>query len=76
MIIEDTGEGLIKYDNGALLSFYAINNYLCDEPIETRLYCENGVAIFSYDNAVVSLNNGSQETMKKLSAKACFLFVR
>lgn len=69
MIVEDTGEGLIKYDNGALLSFYAMNNYLCDEPIEIRLYCENGVAIFSYDNAVINYNNGSQETMKNCPQK-------
>ena len=34
MVVEDSAEGLIKYENGALLSFYAMNNYLVDEPIE------------------------------------------
>ena len=62
MVVEDSAEGLIKYENGALLSFYAMNNYLVDEPIEIRLLCENGNAIFSYDNAVIRYNDGTVET--------------
>lgn len=62
MVVEDTAEGLIKYDNGVLLSFYAMNNYLVDEPIEIRLLCENGTAIFSYDDAVIKYNDGTVET--------------
>lgn len=62
MVVEDTGEGLIKYENGALLSFYAMNNYLCDDPIEIRLLCENGKATFSYDYATVRYNDGTVET--------------
>jgi len=64
MIVEDSAEGLIKYKNGALLSFYAMNNYFVDEPIEIRLYCENGTAIFSYDNAVINYNDGRVETVE------------
>lgn len=63
MMVEDTGEGIIKYENGAILSFYAMNNYLVDEPIEIRLYCENGNAIFSYKNAIIKYNDGSQESV-------------
>ncbi len=62
MVVEDTGEGIIKYENGALLSFYAMNNYLCDEPIEIRLLCENGKAVFSYDRATVTYKDGTVET--------------
>ncbi len=61
MIVEDTGEGLIKYENGALLSFYAMNNYLVDDPIEIRLQCERGRAIFSYDRAVIEYADGTVE---------------
>ncbi len=61
MVVEDTGEGLIKYENGTILSFYDMNNYLIDEPIEIRLYCENGNAIFSYKSAVINYNDGSQK---------------
>ncbi len=62
MVVEDSAEGLIKYKNGALLSFYAMNNYLVDEPIEIRLLCENGKATFSYDKATVVYNDGTVET--------------
>lgn len=62
MVVEDTAEGLIKYENGALLSFYAMNNYLVDEPIEIRLLCENGKATFTYDNAVIEYKDGTVET--------------
>lgn len=62
MVVEDSAEGLIKYENGAILSFYAMNNYLVDEPIEIRLLCENGKATFSYDHAVITYNDGTVET--------------
>ncbi len=61
MVVEDTAEGLIKYENGVVLSFYAMNNYLIDEPIEIRLLCENGKATFSYDKAVIEYNDGTVE---------------
>lgn len=64
MVVEDTAEGLIKYKNGALLSFFAMNNYLCDDPIEIRLLCENGRAVFSYDKAVIEYNDGTIETVE------------
>ena len=63
MIVEDSAEGLIKYKNGALLSFFAMNNYLIDEPIEIRLYCENGKATLSYDEATITYNDGTTETV-------------
>ncbi len=69
MMVEDTGEGLIKYENGALLSFYAMNNYLIDEPIEIRLYCENGSAIFSYKNATITYNDGTSESIENSPQK-------
>lgn len=63
MVVEDSAEGLIKYENGALLSFFAMNNYFVDEPIEIRLLCENGNAIFSYDKAVIEYFDGTTETV-------------
>ena len=69
MIVEDSAEGLIKYENGALLSFYAMNNYLIDEPIEIRLLCENGKAIFSYDKAVIEYNDGRVEKVNNMPQK-------
>ena len=69
MVVEDTGEGLIKYENGALLSFYAMNNYFVDEPIEIRLVCEKGKAIFSYDRAEISYYDGTFEAVNNMPQK-------
>ena len=62
MAVEDSAEGLIKYENGAVLSFFASNNYLIDEPIEIKLICENGKVTFSYDNAIIEYSDGTVET--------------
>lgn len=69
MVVEDTGEGLIKYENGALLSFYAMNNYFVDEPIEIRLVCEKGKVIFSYDRAEISYYDGTFEAVNNKPQK-------
>lgn len=65
--VEDSAEGLIKYENGAILSFFASNNFLIDEPIEIKLICKNGKATFSYDNAIIEYNDGTIETAKNNS---------
>lgn len=59
MEVDDSAEGYIKYDNGATYGFWAMNNYGCDEPIEIRLLCENGKAVLSYDEAIITLNDGT-----------------
>ncbi|HBJ11148.1 MAG TPA: gfo/Idh/MocA family oxidoreductase [Ruminococcaceae bacterium] len=59
--VEDTAEGLIKYENGALLSFYTTNNYLIDEQVEIMLLCENGNARLSYNEAEIKYTNGETE---------------
>lgn len=69
MVVEDTGEGLIKYENGALLSFYAMNNYFIDEPIEIRLVCEKGKVVFSYDRAEISYYDGTFEAVNNMPQK-------
>ncbi|GHU97756.1 oxidoreductase [Clostridia bacterium] len=61
--VEDTGEGLIKYKNGAVYGFYAMNTYGCDEPIEIRLYCEKGKAVLSYEAAQITFNDGKTESV-------------
>lgn len=58
MEVDDTGEGFIKYKNGATLGFWAMNNYGCDDAIEIRLFCENGKVRMDYDNAEICLNDG------------------
>ena len=69
MVVEDSAEGLIKYENGCTLAFFAMNNYLIDEPIEIRLYCENGTACLSYDEAIITYADGTVETVKNQPQK-------
>ena len=59
--VEDTAEGMIRYQNGSHMMFYASNNYPCDEPIEIRLVCDNGKAVFSYEYAELTYNDGTVE---------------
>lgn len=59
--VEDVAEGLITYKSGTKFSFYYMNNYACDEPIEIRMVCENGNAVFGYDDAYIAYNNGETE---------------
>lgn len=59
--VEDSAEGLITYKNGTRYGFYCMNNYGCDEPIEIRMYCENGKVVFGYDDAYIDYNDGTHE---------------
>ena len=65
--VDDTGEGFIRYKTGATLSFWAMNNYGCDDPIEIRLLCENGKVVMSYDDAVITYNDGTEERISQES---------
>ena len=38
-----------------------MNNYAVDEPIEIILQCEKGKAVFGYDDAVITYNDGTVE---------------
>lgn len=59
--VEDSAEGLITYQNGVKYAFYAMNNYGVDEPIEIKLFCEKGKAVFGYDDAYIYYNDGKIE---------------
>ena len=65
MEVDDTGEGFIRYKNGATLGFWAMNNYACDEAIEIRLCCEKGKAYMSYDDARIEFNDGETISIKQ-----------
>ena len=60
--VEDSAEGLVPFKNGVRYGFYCMNNYGCDEPIEIRLFCENGKVVFGYDDAVITYRDGTVET--------------
>lgn len=58
--VEDSAEGVIKYKNGVVTGFYAINYYGYDAPVEIELYCENGIAKMVADRASIKFNDGRE----------------
>ena len=65
MEVDDTGEGFIRYKNGATLAFWAMNNYGCDDAIEIRLFCEKGKVTMSYDDVRIDFNDGTTLTTRQ-----------
>lgn len=59
--VEDTADGIIEYENGTTYSFFAMNNFDVDAPIEIRLVCENGYVNLSYEYADITFNDGIKE---------------
>lgn len=59
--VEDSAEGLITYKNGTVYGFYCMNNFGCNEPIEIKLFCENGTVTFGYTDAYIVYNDGTRE---------------
>ena len=55
--VEDTAEGLIEYENGTKYYFYAMNNFAIDEPIEIKMYFDNGYVKFGYTEAMIKYNS-------------------
>lgn len=69
MEVEDTAEGLVRYENGALLSFYTMNHYMCNDPIQIKMICENGKAVLSYGEATITYDNGEVEHVDNVPQK-------
>jgi UDP-N-acetyl-2-amino-2-deoxyglucuronate dehydrogenase len=58
--VEDSAEGVIKYKNGVVTAFHAINYYTYDSPVEIELHCEKGIASMVGDRAHVKLKDGRE----------------
>lgn len=58
--VEDSAEGIIKYKNGVVTAFHAINYYTYDSPVEIELHCQKGIATMVGNRAHVKLNDGRE----------------
>ena len=58
--VEDSAEGVIKYKNGVVTAFHAINYYTYDSPVEIELHCEKGIATMVGDKAHIKLKDGRE----------------
>lgn len=56
--VEDAAEGVIKYRNGVVTAFNAINYYSHDAPIEIEVDCENGLVKMVADKATIEFHDG------------------
>jgi len=56
--VEDSAEGVIKYENGVVTSFHAINYYSYDAPVRIELDCEKGIARMEADRATIEFDDG------------------
>lgn len=53
VVVEDTADGLIEYENGVKYCFYCTNVFCVDEPIRITVIFERGKAVFTYDDALI-----------------------
>lgn len=67
--VEDTADGIIEYENGTTYTFFAMNNFGVDAPIEIRLVCENGYVNLSYEFADITFSDGTKEHIENHNQK-------
>lgn len=58
--VEDAAEGVIRYKNGVLTTFQAINYNSYDAPVELELHCEKGIVKMVGDRATIKLDDGRE----------------
>ena len=67
--VEDSAEGLVTYENGAVMAFYVMNNYVIDDSVEVRIACEKGRVILSGNFAKIYYKDGRVEDMENVEEK-------
>ena len=68
--VEDVADGVIKFDNGVLASFYTINYYSEDSAVELELHCENGHINIKADVCAVTMKDGRKFIADKEPGKS------
>jgi predicted dehydrogenase len=63
--VEDEADGVIRFKNGVLASFYTINYYSEDSDVHLQLHCENGKIDITADVAVISMKDGRKYEANK-----------
>lgn len=58
--VEDSAEGVVKYKNGVVAAFHAVNYYTYDAPVELELHCENGIVKLVADKATIRFKDGRE----------------
>ena len=58
--VEDSAEGVIHFANDVIATFFAVNYYSYDAPVEIEFHCEHGIARMRSDSAHIVYNDGRQ----------------
>jgi predicted dehydrogenase len=68
--VEDEADGVIKFKNGVLASFYTINYYSEDSDVHLELHCENGKINITADKAVITITEGRKYEADKVPGES------
>lgn len=56
--VEDSAEGIIRYKNGIVASFFTINYHSENSPVEIEMHCEKGHVKYVDGHATITYNDG------------------
>jgi len=62
--VEDCAEGVINFEDDFIVSFYTMNYFTTDAPLEIMLHCEKGVANIIGDEGYIDYVDGRHTSMK------------
>lgn len=65
--VEDEADAAITLENGAVYSFFACNYYTTNSPIRVEIGCENGTALLTYDEMVITMSDGVKRVIRPSS---------
>lgn len=64
--VEDTAEGIVRFENGAAGSFFFTNTYVTDSPVRLELVFEKGTAVINGATGEISFSDGGRLTADKV----------
>ncbi len=64
--VEDVAEGIVEFEDDFLLSFYTMNYFTFDAPIQIMIHCEKGTAKIVGDEGYIDYKDGRNTTIKLL----------
>lgn len=67
--VEDSAEGIVKFEGGALGSFWYTNYYPYDRPVEVEIKCENAVLKIEDKEAYITYNGEEAKVIKADESK-------
>ncbi|MBE0701398.1 MAG: Gfo/Idh/MocA family oxidoreductase [Acholeplasmataceae bacterium] len=61
--VEDTSEGMIKFENGIIGTFHVINYYTTDSPVTIEFHCEKGLVKYTDGLTEIIYDDESRESV-------------